>query len=736
LFRYRSIALLIAGASLGGCQLLAGISVIDSTPGAEGGLPDADAPGDVGADIDGTLPTDAPEDARDAADASDAAEASDATTGDGAAGDAADATANDAGDASDGGDASGPSDASDASDGSDASDASDAGQAPEGGPPPWIESDLGLYGGTVNAIAPHPNDPNTLFACTNGGLFKTSNAGVSWSRLSTGLPLACGAVAVGPSNGDHIYTADIGYASLAASTDEGMTWTIEPLPDIFFNAAHSGTQGLLVVDPLNSGTLFVQTASSLVESKDGGGTWTNVGGTLSPVASLLLAKNVVALDIGNVAVLQDGGSWNTLTVPPFFTGPTAQALAYDGTNYLYASFDYFADAGQAGIYTSPDLQTWHLTDVQTNLASVLATSTPPAYAFSGYTGYRSGDHGMTWSIFSLDTYTAQAFALDANSQLWLGDTGAGVRFSANQGTTFSPRNVGITAVSPTSIAVDPNAPTNVYLGAPIQALFKSSDGGMTWASSGVGMDSQATITSIAIDPQNSSYVYAADPGGISGTVYASDNAGASWSTAITPGSGIFNSVAVDPRNGTVYAAGNGQIKISMDHFATSTAAAALPGGTNDNMLVVRPQDGAVFLCTGTGLFISTNAGQSFSMILAGPVVSVAPSPTILNTIYAATASTVFVTVTGGQTWAQVSGAPTGGTLVMNPSNQQALYLATTTGLLSTSNGGTTWTSHDSGLPVITIPPLSSAIGVDPTAFGTVYLGVSNRGLWKTTTGGQ
>ena len=164
---------------------------------------------------------------------------------------------------------------------------------------------MGLYGGTVNAIAPHPNDPNTLFACTNGGLFKTSNAGVSWSRLSTGLPLACGAVAVGPSNGDHIYTADIGYASLAASTDEGMTWTIEPLPDIFFNAAHSGTQGLLIVDPLNSGTLFVQTASSLVESKDGGGTWTNVGGTLSPVASLLLAKNVVALDIGNVAVLQD-----------------------------------------------------------------------------------------------------------------------------------------------------------------------------------------------------------------------------------------------------------------------------------------------------------------------------------------------------------------------------------------------------------------------------------------------
>jgi len=88
------------------------------------------------------------------------------------------------------------------------------------------------------------------------------------------------------------------------------------------------------------------------------------------------------------------------------------------------------------------------------------------------------------------------------------------------------------------------------------------------------------------------------------------------------------------------------------------------------------------------------------------------------------------------TWTQLSAAPTGGLLAVDPQFTGGVFLATSTGFLSTSNSGFSWTSHVTGLPNVTLPPFASAMAVAPNGFNTVYLGVSNRGLWKTTTAGM
>jgi len=687
----------------------------------EAAVPEAEPPGDArrdaGADADATVGHDAPD-------------ADEASTPD--AGPPRDATGADVGETGEGGAGADAGDAADAVASGDA--------VADGGAAPWLESCMGLYGGTVNAIATHPTNASVVFACTGGGLFKTSSAGLTWERLTTGLPsaLGCGAVAVGPSNGAGaviVYAAAVGSSLLAVSAaDEGVTWTTVPLPDVFYGGTSSGgTQGLLVADPVTQGTLYVQTASTFVKSSNNGSTWTNISGPLSPVVSLLaLPNNLVSLDSTDVSQSTNGGSlWSALPAPSEGVA-TPQALAYDNTSYFYANDNEGADAG--GIYTSAGLQTWALALNQSGLLSILAGPTTPAYGFTASTGYRSGDHGMTWSNFALSTYTARAFALDAQSDLWVGDQGVGMQFSGNQGTTLTARNAGIDAVSPLAIAVDPITPSKVYLAAPDQALFQSANAGMTWTASGIF--ATATLSAIAIDPVNSNNVYAASPHGGYPTVYVSNDGGATWTPGFPATSSRFNVVAVDPHASTVYAVGAGYIRISTNAGASWTSAAPIAGGVNDNMLAVRPLDGAIFLCTGTGLFLSTNQGGTFSPLSAlgnMPVVSVAPAPNDSNVIYAATATAVFQTSTGGATWAQLPTVTSGGMLAMNPLNALELYLATSAGFLHTLDGGQTWVSHSVGLP----SALGSvALGVAPSSFGVVYLGVANRGVWKTVTGGQ
>src|SRR5438094_10212403 len=91
--------------------------------------------------------------------------------------------------------------------------------------------------GRLAGIAAHPTDPNIIYiAAASGGVWKTTDGGVSWTPLTDTQPtLFMGAIAVSQSNPDIIYagTGESNNGTFAyygrgvlKSTDAGATWTV------------------------------------------------------------------------------------------------------------------------------------------------------------------------------------------------------------------------------------------------------------------------------------------------------------------------------------------------------------------------------------------------------------------------------------------------------------------------------------------------------------------------------
>src|SRR3954465_7146641 len=90
-------------------------------------------------------------------------------------------------------------------------------------------------GGRIAAVSGVPGDPTTFyFGSVGGGIWKTTNGGVTWLPIFDGQPIASiGALAIAPSNPNVIYAgtgeadirSQIGFGDgVYKSMDAGKTW--------------------------------------------------------------------------------------------------------------------------------------------------------------------------------------------------------------------------------------------------------------------------------------------------------------------------------------------------------------------------------------------------------------------------------------------------------------------------------------------------------------------------------
>ena len=137
-------------------------------------------------------------------------------------------------------------------------------------------------------------------------------------------------------------------------------------------------------------------------------------------------------------------------------------------------------------------------------------------------------------------------------------TGPGILKTTDGGETWARADSGIHITweeGPIVLAIDPVHPETLYVGTggPFGGnIYKSTNGGQTWQSIGDNLLDLAGVTAIAIDPNNTSVVYAgtADIGAIS----RSTNGGGRWERLDFPEVGIVYDLLVDPINsGTIYA---------------------------------------------------------------------------------------------------------------------------------------------------------------------------------------
>jgi photosystem II stability/assembly factor-like uncharacterized protein len=106
---------------------------------------------------------------------------------------------------------------------------------------------------TVHSLAIDPADPDTVYAGTDFGLYRTTNAGLNWTKIP-GFNLPIDEIVAAPAMPTAIYVWLPGFG-VRRSTDQGATWT----------AVRRGLLGVplldLIVDPTNPRRLYAGTAT-------------------------------------------------------------------------------------------------------------------------------------------------------------------------------------------------------------------------------------------------------------------------------------------------------------------------------------------------------------------------------------------------------------------------------------------------------------------------------------------
>jgi hypothetical protein len=305
-----------------------------------------------------------------------------------------------------------------------------------------------------------------------------------------------------------------------------------------------------------------------------------------------------------------------------------------------------------------------------------------------------------WNNVGPQGGTPGAWLFDpADSNTIYAPTAVGVFKSTDGGLTFA--NAGLSGWVVGRLVMDRQNPPNLYAlssGHPNEdssttKIFKSSDGAATWTDTGAGLPADCCVV-FASDTQGTLYAGVSNPG--SG-MFKSTDGGTTWTIgAGLPFSSLFIALVIDPQNRNIlYAASAGVL-------------AGKPVVT-----VYKSTDGAAtWTASATGL---QTANADFPRALA-------IDPTNPNTLYLTeTLSGVHKSTNGGSNWvAANAGLPTTQEFVspvaVDPANPNTLYVATRVNIYRSSNGGLTWSATGTDIG----PGGSGWIVADPHRSGVAY----------------
>lgn len=565
----------------------------------------------------------------------------------------------------------------------------------------------------------------------------TAYAGIdSWTPASTDGGLIQ-TIAIDPATPSTLYVGTAG-SGVFKSQDGGATW----------QAARNGIENAdvqaLAIDPVDTDNIYAGTATSgIYRSRDGGVSWAAINGGLKNLNVYTIAVHpqdparVYAGTFGNLFQTVNADStnadevvWSTVGVP---TSPqqtnllnnTVYAVTLDPANpdTLFVgthSGGVFRRLGGAWAQVWQDPRANPSTTISNVRAVTVSNDGTTVFAATQglgiYTSITSGNTG-TWSATAgtgLTTSVLRSLAMVPANPTQQLYAGTAEGF-------FYSINGGTTWTESTTelntlaIAIDPATPTTVYTGTS-QGLFKSTDGGATFVPAQAGITNYSVVALVS-HPSEPSLKYAAtrDSG-----VLRSTDGGVSWST--------FND-------------GLTSLQTTALALDTNSSPATLYAGTGDGIFHFPALNG-----TETWERLTNNlATRRIEALVA--------DPTVGGTVYAGTATAgVLATGNGGLSWLAINEGIANersdacllspedacfyenlevDALGIDPSNPSVLYVGLSSrGVLKSSDAGATWTSRSNGLTNTFV----TAIAVDPSNGDLVYLG-TQAGVFRSTDGG-
>ena len=378
----------------------------------------------------------------------------------------------------------------------------------------WRKINKGLTDLSIQCIVINPHNTDVLYASTSdGGVFKSMDGGENWTAKNNGLYSIGGdrlvqCLAIDHEDPDRLYAGHDMFA-LYRTTNGGNSWEETDVEGIFTRDIAIDP---VVPDIIYAGTAFQPEGSShlggVVKSTDGGDTWRNMNSGLH--GSSILTIHDVAIDPNETETI--------------YIGATTSGGGY---NSVYKS----TDGGESWMNINNNMNTVFTRSIALdpiNSGIIYAASEEYLEVLGGL--YKSTDSGQSWSQIEDGLTTDCMYKIAINhvnpSILYLGTLHGGIFKTTNSGESW----IDITddsimkANSVRKIAIDPQNTSIIYASAH-RGLYKTTDRGLTWTRLQGGLPRFFRPNIITIDPFNTRNVFL---GTIGSHFFKSATSGESW----------------------------------------------------------------------------------------------------------------------------------------------------------------------------------------------------------------